>query len=360
MMNWIDVAVARRNIYYENIKKKSKIIYKIISIYLSIYLFIYFSIYLFKFSYSGLLQMPLVDTRKVYDEVKDDLDRLDCSDKTLFTTQYMVKQKPVILVNCSGGWLAHKKWTFDYLFDYKEGEVHWVATYMKNLTIVEEEDNNILPTGTQLRQIYKNGGLIRIFEQLKKRTNLRYELKQHRKKKDDKGKFFEEYSQPSAILLDVFNQTGIKTDFQWMMVASKNTGTGLHLDIHNHIRTAGWNTIILGYKWWVFFPVDVNPSKLLCDPGCSQNVEHMSQMSWFTHILPQIRTRSFYGKKLIEAIQGPEETVYLPGFMAHAVMNLEDNIAIGENLILEESVFDYIYGVMLGDYALNSRYRRKH
>ena len=64
MMNWIDAAVARRNFYYENIQRKlktciRKIIYKIISIYLSI-----------KFSYSGLLQMPLVDTRKVYDEVK--------------------------------------------------------------------------------------------------------------------------------------------------------------------------------------------------------------------------------------------------------------------------------------------------
>ena len=38
------------------------------------------------------------------------------------------------------------------------------------------------------------------------------------------------------------------------------------------------------------------------------------------------------------------KSIFFEGFMAHAVMNLEDNIAIGENLILEESVFDYIYG----------------
>ena len=58
-MNWIDVAVARRNFYYENIKKNQKEFTQIISIYLSI-----------KFSYIDLLQMPLVDTRKVYGEVK--------------------------------------------------------------------------------------------------------------------------------------------------------------------------------------------------------------------------------------------------------------------------------------------------
>ena len=35
-------------------------------------------------------------------------------------------------------------------------------------------------------------------------------------------------------------------------------------------------------------------------------------LSWYEHVLPQLRGRSFYGSKLKEFIQGPGETVYMP------------------------------------------------
>ena len=51
---------------------------------------------------------------------------------------------------------------------------------------------------------------------------------------------------------------------------------------------------------------------------------------------------------MTEFVQGPGETIYMPGNLAHAVMNIEDNISVTENYFLVDSLDDWVHGMMTG------------
>ena len=58
--------------------------------------------------------------------------------------------------------------------------------------------------------------------------------------------------------------------------------------------------------------------------------------------------RSWYGYPVREFIQGPGETLFIPGNTAHSIMNIEDNISITENYFLIDSLDDWVHGMMTG------------
>ena len=43
------------------------------------------------------------------------------------------------------------------------------------------------------------------------------------------------------------------------------------------------------------------------------------------------RGRQFYGKPVIEGVQYPTETIYMPHHSNHAVYNLDQTVAVGDN-----------------------------
>ena len=47
------------------------------------------------------------------------------------------------------------------------------------------------------------------------------------------------------------------------------------------------------------------------------------------------------------------ETLFLPPRMAHAILNIEDNVSVTENYFLINSLEDLIHGVMMGEDALD-------
>ena len=54
--------------------------------------------------------------------------------------------------------------------------------------------------------------------------------------------------------------------------------------------------------------------------------------------------QKFYGKSIVEGIQCPGETLYMPHNINHAVYNLDQTVAVGDNpffsTAIEESVFE--------------------
>lgn len=58
---------------------------------------------------------------------------------------------------------------------------------------------------------------------------------------------------------------------------------------------------------------------------------------------PYFRGRTFYGKPVIEGVQHYSETVYMPHYINHAVYNLDQTVAVGDNpfysTAIEESAF---------------------
>ena len=55
------------------------------------------------------------------------------------------------------------------------------------------------------------------------------------------------------------------------------------------------------------------------------------------------RNRHFYGRTLVEGIQSPGETVYVPHYVHHAVYNLGEVVSVGDNPFyssgIEEAAF---------------------
>ena len=98
-------------------------------------------------------------------------------------------------------------------------------------------------------------------------------------------------------------------------------------------------------------PPHVVPDPFLCDPACSMvdTEDDINHESWFSHVLPQIRGRSWYGHPVQEFIQGPGDTLYIPANRAHAILNIEENISVTENYFLEDSLEDWVHGMMTGD-----------
>ena len=63
-------------------------------------------------------------------------------------------------------------------------------------------------------------------------------------------------------------------------------------------------------------------------------------------VLKNFRGRKFYGKTITEGVQNPTETMYMPHYIHHAVYNLDQTVAVGENpfytTAIEESLVEMI------------------
>ena len=110
--------------------------------------------------------------------------------------------------------------------------------------------------------------------------------------------------------------------------------------------TDAFNALISGEKWWVSLPKDLYEfnDQFTCNKRCSDHLNNFQSKIglWFIHILPQIRSRTFYGKKLKTYLQKPGETLYMPNLVLHSVWNTLPSIAIGDNPLYESSFDEWI------------------
>ena len=156
---------------------------------------------------------------------------------------------------------------------------------------------------------------------------------------------------------DLFNISGIQTDYQWAILSQANTGTGLHLDPD---YTVAWNSLLTGVKYWALLPLEVGPpleNVFTCSAECSESREgEISVEAWFSHLLAQLRGRTWYGRSVVEFLQRPGDTLYLPPRMAHAILNLEENISLTENYFLADSLEELIHGLMMGESVMSGEH----
>ena len=106
-----------------------------------------------------------------------------------------------------------------------------------------------------------------------------------------------------------------------MLMKNKIFFFRMHFD---PLGTSAWNTLLVGHKRWCLFPPST-PHKII-DPKI-KGVDHEA-VSWFTHVFPTLvkvnEDQESYAEKfgMVQVLQKPGETMYVPGGWYHVVMNL--------------------------------------
>lgn len=143
-----------------------------------------------------------------------------------------------------------------------------------------------------------------------------------------------DYDIPEYFRDDLFNLISEKRrpPYRWFLVGPERSGTSVHID---PLGTSAWNALIAGRKRWVLFPPHVSRS-VAKSKHLRQKGEDDEPIAYFSQILPRLKTEiQQLGQMsdIIEFIQCPGEVVFIPGGWWHAVINLDDTIAVTQNFL---------------------------
>lgn len=135
-----------------------------------------------------------------------------------------------------------------------------------------------------------------------------------------------DYKVPPFFTDDLFSLVGERRrpPYRWFLMGPKRSGSEVHLD---PLGTSAWNTILTGRKRWVLFPPSV-PRSVCKGLDVIKKGEDDEAINYFVDILPRIREKYGAQYPIIELIQEPNETIFVPGGWWHGVLNLEDTVAV--------------------------------
>jgi histone arginine demethylase JMJD6 len=133
------------------------------------------------------------------------------------------------------------------------------------------------------------------------------------------------YSIPDCFqhdLFDVLAKEDERPPYRWILMGPARSGTGLHVD---PAGTHAWVTLMEGCKRWILFPPHETTVEMH-DPQIPSSI-------WFRDYYPREMAKPGHASAVIELLQYPGETVYVPAGWPHAVLNIGDgiNVAITHN-----------------------------
>jgi histone arginine demethylase JMJD6 len=149
---------------------------------------------------------------------------------------------------------------------------------------------------------------------------------------DDKdgSNILKDYTVPHFFNDDLFKYIKEKRrpPYRWFLIGPERSGTTVHLD---PLGTSAWNSLISGRKRWVLFRPEV-AKRLVKGKHHMGKHDDDEASNYFAFMLPKIREEArAAGHEVYEYIQQPGETMFIPGGWWHAVINLDDTIAVTQN-----------------------------
>ncbi|KAI8638237.1 hypothetical protein BD408DRAFT_423326 [Parasitella parasitica] len=265
------------------------------------------------------------------DSFVDTLKRIDYrhTSKAEFVEKYEARNIPVMITHATDHWKAHKHWTEEYL----------LKNYGSHLFKVGDDDDNknVFMKMKHFLHYSRHDGLkddspLYIFDSGFYKSS----------RSKNNNSLLDDYKVPEYFEEDLFKLTGgRRPPYRWLVIGGARSGTGIHID---PLGTSAWNALVKGHKRWCLFPA--NTPKELYDPPMKP-YDHEG-VSWFDQVYPRFKRRLDNGKTLgeklgmVEVLQKPGETIFVPGGWAHVVINLDLTAAVTQNFCSSTNA-EYVY-----------------
>jgi len=150
---------------------------------------------------------------------------------------------------------------------------------------------------------------------------------------EKRAKLLEDYNPPDFFKEDFYNLNERTREFypnyRHFIIGGERTGSNLHVDPK---CTGAWNTLLSGHKKWALFPPGTDEEYIQQLQGATYAKKPATY--WWQDVVPNIKPNM----GMIECIQYPGETIFVPAGWWHAVLNLDFTIAITENLLIPETL----------------------
>jgi len=223
--------------------------------------------------------------------------------KEVFQEKYLFTNTPCLITNMADDWKAMNTWSFDS-FKKRFGNCKFSISGIEACRLKYDYYYHYINTPK-----HRNDDIpLFIFD-----STFANEGKKMRE-------LLDEYTIPSWFDEDLFGclEERERPNFRWLIMSTVGAGTSLHVD---PVHTSAWNTLISGKKRWVMFPPETFKSEMDFNSGVRGAEWFMDEYSTYDDL------------KHVDIIQNRGDTIFLPSGWWHVTVNLEDSIAITQNIL---------------------------
>eukprot|EP00928_Gymnodinium_smaydae_P086711 TRINITY_DN71156_c0_g1_i1.p1 TRINITY_DN71156_c0_g1~~TRINITY_DN71156_c0_g1_i1.p1 ORF type:complete len:432 (+),score=68.96 TRINITY_DN71156_c0_g1_i1:51-1346(+) len=154
---------------------------------------------------------------------------------------------------------------------------------------------------------------------------------------------FEDFEVPHYFRDDLYDLTEYTRAFfplyRYIVLGVERTGSNLHVDPS---CTSAWNTLLCGVKRWALFPPgdsDEYRERIGAPPRAGRKGDAPPPANWWLDVLPRLKeTGADKELGMIECVQRPGETIFVPYGWWHCVLNIGFCTAVTQNLVPPEAL----------------------
>lgn len=122
-------------------------------------------------------------------------------------------------------------------------------------------------------------------------------------------------------------KSSCRPDYAWLIIGSERSGSTFHKDPN---YTSAWNTALTGRKLWIMLPPDITPPGVGTDATESEVTAPVGIAEW---VLSGFYNDCVKIEECRIAITFPGECMHVPLGWWHAVINLDDSVALTQNFV---------------------------